>query len=190
MKRPSYNTGCYYHLYNRGRSRLSICHNHNDFMDIVARMKENGRKYLITIIAYVLLPNHYHILVRQDGLPRASLLPQRIFNVYSKTYNKKYAHSGTIFEGPAKGKLVHSQSYLLHLCRYIHANPVLHGISRTIDDWPYSNYHEWVQTRDGKLIDRAFVCEHFPTSAHYREFVFDFLCERKHPDGLDYLDEW
>ena len=183
-KRLTYTTGNYYHLYNRGRSRLPICHDANDYRDILTRLKRYSRKYQITVIAYVLLPNHYHFLVRQDNAPRASLLPQRIFNGYSKTYNRKYNHSGTIFQGPVQGRHVHNEAYLRHLCRYIHANPVRHGLVATLDEWPYSNYHEWVGTRDGDLVDWTFVQTHFHSPAAYKQFVLDYLHHRTHPDGF------
>ena len=190
MTQLVYAPGNYYHLYNRGRSRLSICHDQRDYLDILDKLKAYSRKYHIIPIAYTLLPNHYHILGRQDDLPRASLLTQRIFNSYGKTYNLKYQHSGTIFEGPVKVKPVTNQRYLLHLCRYIHANPVLHGITRTLDDWPYTNYHEWIGTRPGNLVDHDFIRDHFPTADSYRQFVLDYLRDRRHPAGLDYLGEW
>lgn len=185
-----YAPGQYYHLYNRGRSRLSIRHNPQDYLDILEKLKQYGRKYRITPIAYTLLPNHYHILARQEDAPRASLLTQRIFNSYSKSYNLKYQHSGTIFEDHVKVKQVTGERYLLHLCRYIHANPVLHGITHALDDWPYTNYHEWIEARPGKLVDRDFIKTYFPTPDSYRQFVLDSLHDRRHPDGMDYLDEW
>ena len=190
MTRPIYQPHTFYHLYNRGRSRLSICHDHHDYLDIIDKLKTYSRKYCIAVIAYALLPNHFHFLVRQDNAPRASLLPQRIFNGYSKTYNKKYRHSGTIFEGRVKAKPVQAEAYLLHLCRYIHANPVLHGFARTVDDWVYTNYPEWMGTRDGTLVDRQFIRAHFESPAAYQAFVLDYLRDRQHPDGFEYLNEW
>ncbi|MBK9054235.1 MAG: transposase [Chloroflexi bacterium] len=71
------------------RSRLSICHSPEDFLKILHLLKEYGRKYQITIIAYCLLPNHYHILVRQDNTPRASLLPSGCSTVTAKATNLK-----------------------------------------------------------------------------------------------------
>lgn len=189
-KRPPYVAGEYYHFYNRGRSRLSIFHDQRDYLDVLDKMKRYSRKYSIAVIAYCLLPNHYHFLARQDGTPRAGLLPQYTFNQYSKTYNKKYKHSGTIFEGPYRVRPVKDEHYLLHLCRYIHANPVSHGIVREIADWPYSNYHEWMGVRPGTLVDRAFVEAHFPDPAAYQSFTLDYLRHRRHPAGHDYLDDW
>lgn len=189
-KRPPYQPGAYYHLYNRGRSRLPICHNHNDYLDILKKLKKYSLKYRIVIIAYVLLPNHYHFLVRQDDQPRASLLPQRIFNSYSKIYNLKYDHSGTIFQGSARAKIVDTQSYLLHLCRYIHANPVVHGLTRTLSAWPYTNYLEWMGTRPGTLVDSDFIRTYFSSSVAYRDFVLDYLRKRGCPHGFEAWVRW
>jgi putative transposase len=70
-------------------------------------------------------------------------LPQLVFNSYGKAYNKRYDHSGTLFEGRYKAKHVDSDCYLRHLCRYIHANPVKDGLVEHLEEWPYSNYLEW-----------------------------------------------
>jgi putative transposase len=137
------------------------------------------------------MPNHYHFLIRQDGEESAGLLPQRVFNSYSKAYNKRYEHSGTLFEGNYKVTLVEDEAHLLHLCRYIHANPVKHGLVADVAEWPYSNYLEWMGERDGTLVDRAFVKEHFQTPKTYRAFVLDYLRERRLPKELEtYLDAW
>jgi hypothetical protein len=94
---------------------------------LLRKMKGYVRELSLAPIAYCLLPNHYHWLVRQDGDVRAGLLPQRVFNAYGKAYNKRYGHSGTLFEGAYKVEPVLDEGHLLHLCRYIHANPVVHG---------------------------------------------------------------
>jgi putative transposase len=127
-------------------------------------------------------------LIRQDGDARASLLPQRIFNSYSKAYNRRYDHSGTLFEGHYKVKLVESETQLLNLCRYIHANPVLHGIVQRLEDWPYSNYLEWIGARDGTLVDRDFIEIYFETPAAYRAYVGDYLAEQAEQDALEEME--
>ncbi|HET6444006.1 MAG TPA: transposase, partial [candidate division Zixibacteria bacterium] len=139
---------------------------------------------------YCLMPNHYHFLVRQDGEQPAGLLVQRVFNSYSKAYNKRYGHSGTLFQGPYKVIEITKESHLRHLCRYIHANPVKDGLVRNLEDWPYSNYHEYVGLRNGNLYDPAFVADIFGTSAEYQEFVVDYLITRDIPVELvNYLEE-
>ena len=119
----------------------------NDYLQLLFNIKACLQKFELTMIAYCLMPNHYHFLVRQDGALRAGLLPQHLFNSYAKSYNHRYKHSGTIFEGNYRVKLVDRSDYLLHLCRYIHANPVKDGIAANLTLWPYSNYLEWIEAR-------------------------------------------
>lgn len=177
--RPPYLPGNYYHFYNRGRSKLSIFHKEHDFINVLLRLRKYAYALNIAVIAYCLMPNHYHLLVRQDGEFAAGLLPQRIFNGYSKWYNHRYNHFGTIFQGDYQVVLITDQNHLLHLCRYIHANPVKDGIIRDVADWEYSNYPEWVGLRDGKLVDRAFIQEHFATTAEYQRFVTEYIASRR-----------
>jgi REP element-mobilizing transposase RayT len=154
-------------------------------------MKKYLRELGLTMIAYCLMPNHYHYLVRQDSEHRAGLLPQRVFNSYSKAYNKRYDHSGTLFQGPYEVILVDKTDYLLHLCRYIHANPIKDGLVVSLEAWPYTNYAEWLGLRPGTMIDRQFVQSYFPNPADYTTFVLDYLKTRDLPDDIQtYLRAW
>jgi REP element-mobilizing transposase RayT len=189
-QRPPYLPGHYYHFYNRGRSRLSIFHERSDYVFLLRHLKTYLELLELTAVSYCLLPNHYHFLVRQDGATAAGLLMQRLFNRYAKHYNHKYTHSGTIFEGDYKVQPVHNPNYLVHLCRYIHANPVTHGIVPHIEQWHYSNYPEWVGVRDGTLVDRTFIHDYFGSTCEYEAFVAEYVAYRRLPDELTYLGEW
>ena len=154
-------------------------------------MKVYCRSLDLTPIAYCLLPNHYHYLIRQNGDSPAGRLPQRVFNSYSKAYNKRYGHSGTLFEGNYRVILIEREAYLLHLCRYIHANPVIHGIVSEVTAWPYSNYLEWIGEREGSLVNGDFVRANFPAPESYEQFVADYVANRRLPKELEtYLRDW
>ena len=182
--RPKYLSGSYYHFYNRGRSRLSIFREEDNYLFVLRKIKHYLPILELTMIAYCLMPNHYHFLVRQDGEPSAGLLPQRVFNSYPKAYNKRYSHSGTLFEGNYHVKQVQSDTHLMHLCRYIHGNPVKDGMVSNPANWPYSNYLEWIGEREGILYDPGFVHQNFISSAAYRVFVLDDLHGRDLPDEI------
>jgi len=183
-RRPQYHQGGFYHFYNRGAHRASIFNEPRDYHFVLTRMHRYCRAFQLTPIAYCLMPNHYHFLIRQDGEQRAGLLPQRIFNSYVKAYNHRYQHSGTLFEGSYKVAAVDDESYLLHLCIYIHANPVKDGLVAALEDWPYSNYLEWVGLRHGRLVDRAFVEAYVNDPDRYRHQVELYLEDREYSRRL------
>ncbi len=180
--------GNYYHLYNRGARQLTIFREEKNYLFVLGKIKKYLLELQLTFIVYCLMPNHYHFLVRQDGDFDAGVLPQRVFNGYSKAYNNHYLHSGTLFEGRYKAKPITNNNYLLHLCRYIHANPVKDGMAQHLEEWQFSKHFEWIGERDGKLVDHLFVNEFFPNRAAYIEFVQDYLLTRQLPDELNYLD--
>ena len=183
-KRPDFTAGYYHHLYNRGAHKATLFREHDNYVYVLHHVKQVISEQNLILIAYCLLPNHYHFLVRQDGDAAAGLLAQYVFNAYSKAYNTRYDHSGTLFEGPFRAIKVDSQNYLLHLCRYIHANPVRHGIVAELEEWPSSNYLEWLGLRNGDLLDREFVRDCFGSADQYRQFVLDYVTNRRLPDGL------
>ena len=113
-----------------------------------------------------------------------------MFNSYTKAYNRKYNHSGTIFEGRYKAKRVVKEAHLRQLCRYIHANPVKHSIVKNLEDWPYSNYLEWTGGREGSLVDREFIRDYYPDISEYQELVDDFLQTRRLAEDIDYLEQF
>ena len=111
-KRPPYLPGHYYHIYNRGAHRTSIFREDDNYIFVLRKIKGYCRSLALTLVAYCLMPNHYHYLIRQDGDHPAGLLPQRVFNSYTKAYNKRYGHSSTLFEGNYKVTLVKDQAHL------------------------------------------------------------------------------
>ena len=129
-RKTTFLPGHYYHVYNRGVNREAIFRNRENYLFLLRRLKECADKFCITLIAYCLMPNHYHFLLRQDGEASISDFVQAIFNSYTKAFNKMYTRSGTLFEGAFKSILVDSDEYLVHLCRYIHRNPIDTNVPR------------------------------------------------------------
>src|SRR5574339_475510 len=100
--------GMYYHIYNRGARQVTIFREAANYLFTISKIKEYSQAQKISVLVYCLMPNHYHFLVRQDGEESAGHLPQYVFNSYSKAYNQMYSHSGTLFEGRFRAKVVQS----------------------------------------------------------------------------------
>jgi REP element-mobilizing transposase RayT len=165
----------YYHIYNRGAHKLEIFRAASDYRFLLQLIKNRAEKYDISVIAYCLMPNHYHFLFRQNSDTTISSFIQAVFNLYSKAFNRKYCHSGTLFERSFQAILVNQTEYLLHLCRYIHRNPLDAGMVKHPAEWEFSNYLEWVKKRTGKLVDMEFVRDNFGNSEEYEDFVLSYV---------------
>jgi putative transposase len=137
----------YYHVYNRGANRNKIFFAKENYLFLLKKLKEYSKKFNFAVIAYCLMPNHYHFLLRQDGDDPLNISIGFLFNSYSKAINKKYNKSGTLFEGHFKCVEVDDEKYLLELCRYIHRNPVDDKVTENIEEWVFSNYLEWTGER-------------------------------------------
>ena len=166
--------GHYYHIYNRGANRQPIFRTRDNYLFLLRRVKKYGAHFEILVIAYCLMPNHYHFLLRQDGPHPISAFVQAVFNSYTKAFNKMFDRSGTLFEGPFRAIMVAQDEYLVHLCRYIHRNPLEAGLVDHPARWEFSNYREWVGERNGTLVDRALVREWFPSPGEYEQFVMEY----------------
>ena len=185
-RRVEFAQGEYYHVYNRGSGRRPLFVEDDNYLFVLRLIGRYARALDVAVIAYCLMPNQTHLMLRQDGHERAGLLSQRVFNSYTKAFNKRYGRSGTLFEGRYKAIHVDRHAYLAHLCRTIHANPVKDGLVPRLEEWPYSSYCEWVGERDGRLHDRAFATAMFGDSEAYRQFVLDYFAGAdRPPDGVD-----
>jgi putative transposase len=105
-----------------------------------------------TLTAYCLMPNHFHLMIRQEvGDITLSNLMRRLCVGYAMYYNQRYHHSGTIFQGKYKNITVLSEMQWLYLTKYIHRNPLHLPGAKTndLDTYPYSSYHNYI----GKQTD-------------------------------------
>jgi hypothetical protein len=108
---------------------------------------------------------------------------------YTKAINKRFGRVGALFQGAFQTKAITNSSHLLHVCRYIHANPVKDGLTTEPSGWLYSNYLEWIGERDGTLVDHNFIQAQSPDPNDYKDFVSDYLRTRRIPqDVLEYLN--
>jgi len=163
----------YYHIYNRGAARGLVFFTPANYEHCLRLVKRYHRRYGATFIAYCLMPNHYHFLLRQETERPLSGLLRAIFNAYVQAVNIQESRTGTLFEGRFRHVWVDREAYLAHLCRYIHLNPVKAGLVARPEEWPYSNYLEWVGRRGGTLKDDAFIRECFRSAGEYEAFVQD-----------------
>jgi REP element-mobilizing transposase RayT len=177
----------YYHIYNRGAGKGLLFFNSGNYEYCLRLVKRYQQRYGVTVIAYCLMPNHYHFLLRQETDEPLSRFVNVLFNAYVQAVNKQQNRQGTLFEGRFRHVWVEQEEYLVHLCRYIHLNPLKAGLVSRLEDWPYSNYLEWVGLRPGTLRDEELIAERFPSPEAYREFVAD---QQHEPQARELIAEY
>ncbi len=117
-----FRAGEYYHLYNRGHNQQVVLLERENYLFFLRQLRKYLQPERIDIIAYCLMPTHYHLLVylKTDNL---GSLMQPFALSYTKAFNKRYGRAGALFQGRYRAALVDRDEYLVHLSRYIHLNP-------------------------------------------------------------------
>ena len=148
MRKVVFAPGEYYHLYNRGVDKRDIFLSHVDYARFVTLLyacnatcavdlDEQGKSIsalvenkiergepLLDICAYVLMPNHFHIMARETREKGISKFMQKLGVAYTSYFNKKYNRSGSLFQGTFKARHASEDPYCSYIASYIHLNPV------------------------------------------------------------------
>jgi putative transposase len=131
------------------------------------------------------MPNHFHFLIKQKSDIPLSKFIGALFNAYNQAVNLEQKRKGPLLEGRFKHVLVDQEEYLVHLCRYIHLNPVKAGIVKAPGDWRYSDYGSWISSKADTLWENQFVREYFMSPKEYEEFVCDYQDDSKSSEQLN-----
>ena len=175
----------FYHVYNRAISDGLVFYKAENYVHCLNLTKRYMQRYGVNILAYCLIPNHFHFLLQQEKEIPVSKFISVLFNAYVQAVNRQLDRKGTLFQGRSKYKLIDKDEYLVHLCRYIHLNPVKAKLTKRPEDWQYSNYLEWIGLRGGEIVDEGFIAEHFSSSQEYQRFVEDYQFEELELEGVE-----
>ena len=133
------------HYFNRGVNRAPIFYEADNYLFLIRGLYRFLPYYKIELVAYCLMPNHYHILLEELDGKQASRYVQRVFNSYTQAVNKRYARVGTLFQGSAKHTEILSMEDAANVIGYIHHNPVSAGLAKHPSEWKFSDYNEWAE---------------------------------------------
>jgi REP element-mobilizing transposase RayT len=168
--------GAVWHVTSRGNAKEKVFEDDEDreaFLEVLSRVVTMFRWKLH---AYVLMGNHYHLLVETPE-PNLSRGMRQLNGIYTQRFNRRHERVGHLFQGRFKGILVEKDRHLLELARYVVLNPVRAGIARAPRDWPWSSYRvtaglaevpDWLET--AATLD-CFGRSKSVAQAAYREFV-------------------
>ena len=167
-----------YHVILRGVNRQDIFESDKDYLKFLSLMErevfpvdENGMRIppLLVIYAYCLMPNHVHLLVREQECGVSAAI-KWISGTYAGYFNKKYEHVGHLFQDRFRSEVVNDWEYFLTLMRYIHQNPVAGGLVREVVHYRWSSWREY----DPEMFCDVPICA---TKSVYTKISFDALKE-------------
>lgn len=163
-------SGLLYHVMARGNNGQEIYSEKKDYEVFLEQLREARQRYPFYLYAYVLMPNHFHLLLEVMELPTARIM-QSLLTGYVRRFNRKHRRKGHLFQGRYKAIVCDRDSYLLELVRYIHLNPLRARLVRRPADWQWSGHGEYLGTSKNGLIDAGAVMEEFKTPNRYEAFV-------------------
>jgi putative transposase len=175
-----YKVDAYYHIYNRGVEKRKIFIDDEDYSVFINLFKRylsdnpvrdnKGREYNwlardVELIAFCLMPNHFHLLLYQINMDSITELLRSVCSAYTTYFNKKYNRIGPLFQGNFKASNILNDNYLMHITRYIHRNPQNYMVWKwsSLPYWLNDRHAEWVNTRRLNIM----------TPDQYKDFIDD-----------------
>ena len=131
-----------YHVLNRGNGRGEVFHGSRDYEAFLEIVKEAKDRYAVRMLAYCLMPNHFHMALVPERGEHLSKWMQWVMTSHVRKYHRHYGSSGHVWQGRYKSFLVQDDSHLLTVLRYIEGNPVRARIVDSAKAWRWSSHRE------------------------------------------------
>lgn len=127
----------------------------------------------VELMAFVLMPNHFHVIVKEIRVNGISDYMHRIGTAFTNYVNIKYHHSGHIFQGSYRAVHISDNDQLLYTSAYVHKNArTLKSWSNKLTQYPWSSYQDFVEdNRWENLIKRDLILEQFTNAREYQQWV-------------------
>jgi REP element-mobilizing transposase RayT len=174
LKKDIFEEGQCYHIYNRGNNKENIFIEEKNYNYFLEKLKQ----YIVPIAdiyAYCLLKNHFHIVLRikdREDIPekfkeKIHLPFSNLFNAYSKSINKAYNRTGSLFQEHLQRNRIENENYLKQLIMYVHLNPIKHKFSDHFQTYLHSSYRSYLSDKQSN-IDRKFILELFDDLENFK----------------------
>jgi putative transposase len=141
-----------HHLIQRGNDRQLVFRDEEDCSVFLQCLRDASRRFKVAVHAYVLMPNHFHLLATpldEIGLAR---MMQWVGRYYVPYFNHKYQRTGTLWQGRYRTTLIDPERYLLPCSRYIELNPVRAELAAAADHYPWSSCAHHIGIKADPLV--------------------------------------
>lgn len=167
-----------YHVYNQGNNQQVIFNSLNDYLIFIRSVRKNLLPFC-DIIAYCLMPNHFHFMLYADERSSEMIRQggnnidvitngiRKLLSGYARVYNNKYNRSGSLFRPKTKSKCLteivfdassklkyKAEEYFSACFHYIHQNPLRAGLVTMLEGWEYSSFKDYAGFRNGTLSNK------------------------------------
>ncbi len=183
-----------YHVFNRGVNRQGIFSDEKDYARFLQtlyyyqfsgpkpkfstykRFKKNdfeSNPKIVEIICFCLMPNHFHLMIRQLMEGGVVEFMSKITNSYTKYFNTKHSRTGYLVQGEFKAVSIENDEQLLHTSRYIHLNPLVADLTKDLAAYLYSSYPDFIGLSSSSLCNPEPILGFFNTKSSYKSFIED-----------------
>lgn len=158
----------YYHIINRGVERRNVflkSEDYDKFLELLADMK---KVYNITVHAYCLMTNHYHILIetKDENISEAI---QFLNSFYSMYFNKEYKRSGHLWQGRFSSYFLYDDAHFWIVTKYIERNPIKAKMVNKVDAYVYQSFYLWKNNKNLSLLEDSMIKD--MTIREYEEYI-------------------
>lgn len=199
-------SGQFYHVFNRGVEKRRVFIDKRErvrFLEAIKYYRQSDSKTkfsqttleerehesqskLVEVIAYCLMPNHFHLLLQQLQDNGISTFIRKLINSYTRYFNTKNERIGPLFQGQFKAVRVESDEQLLHLTRYIHLNPLVGYVVKNLRNFEWSSYLTYIGQDNNQICQRNTI-EKLISLKGYEQFVLDQADYAKKLDQVKHL---
>ncbi|XWN36673.1 MAG: transposase [Balneola sp.] len=176
-----------YHLFNQGNNKEQLFFERENYLYFLKKVEKHLIPH-VNILAWCLMPNHYHFLFQVKPSYDSSDNPENMNKIgplnravgtlqssYTQSINKKLNRSGSLFRSRAKAKSLYQESknhdyYGLNCFLYIHQNPVRANLVANLEDWEFSSYQDYSGLRNGKLCNQELAQDLLKFPLDHKEF--------------------
>lgn len=165
-------SGSVFHVVNHSIDGRDLYYTPGDYKNYLRFFKEAITSD-VSVLAYCLMPNHFHFLLQQNTPEAISSLFEATHKRYARYYNKEHEFKGRVFRTKLHYRETMDERYLLNTSAYIHANPVQAKLVELPEQWVYSNFLECMRMRDGTLFSERFLSDVIGNPEAYRLKVIE-----------------
>lgn len=136
-----------HHVVQRGNNRQAVFDADGDYEAMLEMLRHESRQFGVAVHAYVLMPNHFHLLVTPASADALSPMMQALGRRYVRAFNLRHDRSGTLWEGRYRSNLLQPERYLLPCMAYFDLNPVRTRAAESAADYPWTSYRHYAGLR-------------------------------------------